>query len=72
MNHKAYQLERSMKTMLRKHPEYQEDIISTAKNCRNIFTDLCSLYNESLELEPEETFNDIDEDVPGGRFWEPG
>ena len=49
MNNKAYTIERSIKTMLRKHPEYRDEILSTAKNCRNIFNNLCSFYNESLD-----------------------
>lgn len=45
----AYRIERSIKTMLRKYPEYRDEILSTAKNCRNIFNSLCSFYNESLD-----------------------
>lgn len=49
INNKAYTIERSIKTMLKKYPEYRDEILSTAKNCRNIFNSLCSFYNESLD-----------------------
>lgn len=55
MNSKAYQIERSIKTVLKKYPESKTRIISTAKSCRNILSNLCSnlhlLYNESLKEE---------------------
>ena len=49
MANTTYRVERSIKRMLDKHPEYRDEILSTAKNCRNILTNLCSFYNESLD-----------------------
>lgn len=68
MNSKTYQIERSIKTVLKKYPESKTKIISTAKSCRNILSNLCSnlhlLYNESLNDLNEETTNPYGKAIP--------